>query len=316
MVCLTIQNLISENELDVVDNKLLVVISFENSTVVYFYEDGRFQEYTVPSFQLRTNTLHCAGIRRNVMIQICPEGACMIVEGIIKPLWREVRIVHAVSTMASLILATEKRQIVFFVLYPSNRSLVITRESVSLELKGYITCMSLTVRVDGTLQYLAVGISECPCETKCACESSMHEINIFNLRVQPQRDIIFLFRIPMLPYCPVSLFFLDFAANSFSLVIGDKEGNLITSTLPEGSNRFEVTEKKCLGTKPVLFYRVCILHKEENFFEPAILAVSSSMWLKLDSAKDFIRSSIVIPYLITVHPNARIIGVIDNDFFK
>ncbi|GFV02814.1 splicing factor 3B subunit 3 [Trichonephila clavipes] len=231
----------------VVDEKLLIVVSFLNSTVVYFFHEGSFLEYGGISFQLKTNTLLCAGIRGKIILQVCPEGAFLSVDGVTSVLWRELPIINAVATKDSLVLATNSKDIVFFVLYP---------------------------------------------------------------------DIIPISRIPLLQYCPMSLFFETFEISLCTLLVGDREGNLISNTLREDTKEFEVSENKCLGTKPALFYRVRILNEERNIFEGAILALSSSTWLKPDSAGEFVCLSFVIPSIISIHPNKRCIGVIDRDFFK
>ncbi|GFQ73981.1 hypothetical protein TNCT_233501 [Trichonephila clavata] len=118
-----------------------------------------------------------------------------------------------------------------------------------------------------------------------------------------------LFKITTIPYCLVSLFFQT-ANEDFTLLIGDKEGNLIAKKL------FRVTENKCLGTIPARFYHVCIFNQETKKYETATLAVSSSTWLKLHSSKEFIRLNHTIPYVIIIYPDKRSIGVIVDDFYR
>ncbi|GFQ84130.1 CPSF_A domain-containing protein [Trichonephila clavata] len=207
----------------VCDSKLLFVASFWSSTVVYYLDNGIFHEYQSESFQLSTNTLLCVGIRKNTILQVCPEGACIILKGVNRIFWNEAVIVDCVVNNSCLVLATENKDIIYFVLYPGNEDLVITPQSVSKKLEGHIICMSIAERTENE-QLLAVGISlsEYPCETKYTyeCKSPMHEIHLFKLILMGM-DIVDLFKITTIPYCLVSLFFQT-ANEDFTLLIGDK----------------------------------------------------------------------------------------------
>ncbi|GFS96331.1 splicing factor 3B subunit 3 [Nephila pilipes] len=302
----------------VLDRQTLVIVSFwkKPCTKAFILIDGVLHKYNKNLFQTNTTTFLCVGIKKDVVIQICPEGAYLITNGSYRAIWNEGTIIDCAINGSALIFGTLNKEIVYFVLYSINAETVITPLYLTLEVGGHITCMSLS---DGKQddQFLAVGVSPCPCVTKynCECYSNMHQIQIYKV-VLYKMNIKFLYVFPVYEHCPVSSILQRYKDHSFSFTFGDKDGNLLTTKYFQRTGEVKVIENKYLGTKPIQFYRVCVRNEDNEKFERAILAVSNSAWLKFHSSKEFVPLGSNIPSVLGTCIRKRTFGIIHKNTFK
>ncbi|XP_055927519.1 splicing factor 3B subunit 3-like isoform X2 [Argiope bruennichi] len=282
--------------------EMLIVISFVETTAVYAVKNNSAYFKRIVKEEallaLNSNTLYCAKIGEDAIIQVCPVGVCLITakkNHLVVPV--KENLIHACTmNKQTLILAYRDR-----FLEPrkigENGSLLDSKIP-SWEVNGNVTCLLLSAN-SGNDQLLAVGL--------CTSNPVVSEVHLFN--VFPETRLLCKLCVESSPY---SFCFMNIDPNQPSFLVGCENGKVLTIVMEKTYKgcQLNIMKIEAVGARSVRLLQVCADEKQ------SVLAISDESWCKETVDEDFTQVRVALFWCICFIPKLESVATVSDALLR